>query len=165
MSDDQIITYPNPLLSAPCEDFNFNNPPGDPKELAIGLMQLMNHYNAVGLAANQVGVPYKVFVMKGDPENYVCFNPKIVYYSDDKEVLEEGCLSFPGVNVKVKRPKSIRVRFQTPSGEVVTKSFGGLTARVFQHELDHVNGQLFINRANKYHRDKAMKEYYNGRRS
>ena len=165
MSEEVILKYPDPILSSPCDPFDFTDPPGDPQELAVGLMQIMNDHNAVGLAANQVGVPFRVFVMRGYPENFVCFNPKIVDYSNDVELLEEACLSFPGVNVKVKRPKSIRVRFQTPSGEMTTMSFDGLTARVFQHELDHLDGKLFFNRANKYHRDKALKDYHNGRRS
>jgi peptide deformylase len=163
MSVDHIVKYPHTFLTTPCEEFNFMDPPGDPNELTVGLLQIMNEYKAVGLAANQVGIPLRVFVMRGYPENYVCFNPKIVYYSDEKETLEEACLSFPGINVKVKRAKSIRVRFQTPSGETTTKTFDGLTARVFQHELDHLDGKLFFNRANRFHRDKALKSFYNGK--
>ena len=164
MSEDLLIKYPHSILSTPCESFDFNNPPGDPKELALGMMQIMNRYNAVGLAANQVGIPFRVFVMKSSPENFACFNPKIVHYSDDKELLEEACLSFPGVNVKVKRSKHIRVRFQAPSGETISLPFEGLTARVFQHELDHLDGILFFNKANRYHRDKALKDFYYGRK-
>jgi len=162
MSEDQIIKYPDTILTTPCEDFDFANPPGPPGELALGLMQVMNQYNAVGLSANQLGIPFRVFVMKSHPENYVCFNPKIIHMGEEKDLLEEACLSFPGVNVKVKRPKNIRVRFQTISGEVTTMKFDGLTARVFQHEMDHLDGVLFYNRANKYHREKGLKGFYNG---
>jgi peptide deformylase len=164
MTEETILKYPNKMLTTPCEAFDFANPPGNPNELAIGLMQVMNQYNGVGLAANQVGIPLRVFVMKGAPENFVCFNPKIVVASEEQELLEEGCLSFPGVNVKVKRPKSIKARFQTPSGETTTMTFTGLTARVFQHELDHLDGIVFFNRANRYHRDKALRGYYNDRK-
>lgn len=160
MTEEHLIKYPNSMLTNPCETFDFANPPGDPNELAVGLMHIMNEYNAVGLAANQVGVPFRVFTMKGHPENFACFNPKIVSYSKDTETLEEACLSFPGVNVKVKRSKEIKTRFQTPSGDVVTMNFSGLTARVFQHELDHLDGILFFNRANRYHREKALKGFY-----
>ena len=100
--------------------------------------------------------------MRGYPENYVCFNPRIVYSSPEVTSMEEACVSFPGVTVKVKRSKEIRVRFQTPSGMLVTKKFDGLTARTFQHELDHLDGILFFNRANRYHREKALKGFYNG---
>jgi peptide deformylase len=164
MSDEHLIKFPDPILTTPCEEFDFSNPPGDSNELAQGLMQIMNHYNAVGLSANQVGVPFRVFVMRGDPVNIVCFNPRIVHHSDEKDLMEEACLSFPTVNVKVKRSKNIRARFQTPSGEFITTQFEGLTARVFQHEMDHLDGILFFNRANRYHREKAMKRFYNGKK-
>lgn len=161
MSEEHLIKYPNSILTTPCQPFDFLNPPGNPGELAVALLQIMNDYKGVGLAANQVGVPFRVFVMRGHPENYACFNPRIVYTSKETELLDEACLSFPGVNVKIKRPKEIKVRFQTPSGETTTMNFSGLTARVFQHELDHLDGILFFNRANKYHRDKALKRFYN----
>lgn len=164
MSEDLLIKYPNSILTTPCEEFDFKNSPGDPYDLATGLMQAMNQYNAVGIAANQLGIPYRVFAMRGSPENLVCFNPRIVDKSKEVELLEEACLSFPNVNVKIKRPIGIKVRFQTPSGETVTRVFQGLTARVFQHELDHLDGILFFNRAGRYHRDKALKGYYNERR-
>jgi peptide deformylase len=77
--------------------------------------------------------------------------------------LPEACLSVPGVSVKVKRAGEIRVRFQTPSGLTTTKTFNGLTAKTIQHEIDHLDGIMFFNRANRYHRDKAMKGYYNGK--
>jgi peptide deformylase len=80
------------------------------------------------------------------------------------EEAEEGCLSFPDVNLKIKRHKEIRVRFQTPSGNTTSMTFNGLTARVFQHELDHLDGKLFINRAKRVHRDIAMRKYYNARK-
>lgn len=154
---EELIKYPNPILTMPCEEFNFADPPGNPSDLAVGLIQVMNDNKGVGLAANQVGIPLRVFVMRGSPENFVCFNPKIVYASEEIDSMEEACLSFPGVSVKVKRPKEIKVRFQTPSGETTTMNFSGLTARVFQHELDHLDGILFFNRANRYHRDRALK--------
>lgn len=159
-----IVTFPDPILTTPTTLFDFRNPPIDPQELSTTLMQTMNDVNAVGLAANQIGIPYRVFSLRGYPHNFVCFNPKIVFYSKEEEVENEGCLSFPGVNVKVKRSKEIRTRFQTPSGEIVTHAFSGLTARAFQHELDHLEGKIFVNRANRFHRDKAMKRYYNGRK-
>jgi len=122
----------------------------------------MYDWNGLGLAANQVGVPYRVFAMRGSPENFVCFNPRIVQPSAENIILEEGCLSFPGLLVKVKRPKHIRVRFQTPNGDTRTETFIGMTARIFQHELDHLDGRLYFNRANKYHKEIAMKKWKRG---
>jgi peptide deformylase len=158
-----IVKFPNPILMKPVQPFDFNNPFQDPIELSLELMKEMNDNNGIGLAANQIGKPYAVFTMKGYPDNFVCFNPKIVNTSDDMVEMEEACLSFPGVILKIKRPSQVRLRFQMPSGLTDTKTFDGLTARTIQHEIEHLNGELFINKANRYHRDKAMKGYYNGK--
>lgn len=158
-----IIKYPDPILSKPIANFDFDYPPISPSDLSIQLLKEMNKTYGVGLSSNQLGLPYRAFAMRGYPENLVCFNPKIVYYSDNIISMEEACLSFPGMIIKVKRPSEIRARFQTPSGMVVTKKFEGLTARTFQHEMDHMDGILFFNRANRYHREKALKGYNNGR--
>lgn len=140
-----------------CEEFDFKNPPFDAIEFAQSLVKFMYDNNALGVAANQVGTPYRIFAMRGVPENFVCYNPKIVQYSEAEVVLEEGCLSYPELIVKVKRPQHIRVRFNTPNGDVLTKQFTGMTARVFQHEYEHLEGERFYDKANKFHRDKAMK--------
>jgi peptide deformylase len=97
--------------------------------------------------------------MRGHPENFVCYNPKIVQESEQTVTLEEGCLSYPGLLVKIKRPEFVRVRFQTPNAETLTKQFIGMTARVFQHEFDHLNGVRFYDKANKFHRDQAMRKW------
>lgn len=158
-----IVKYPNDILITPTEVFDFNNPPIDPNELVQLMLNEMNNSNGVGLSANQLGLPYRVFVMRGDEYNFAFFNPNIVSYSSEIDVREEGCLSVPGVVVKVPRSKSVRVRFQTPSGAVDTKTFDGISSRVIQHEFDHLNGVLFFNRAHRYHREKAMKGYNYGR--
>jgi peptide deformylase len=122
----------------------------------------MYEWNGLGLAANQVGVPYRVFAMRGQPQNFVCFNPRIVLPSSEQIILDEGCLSFPGLVVKVKRPRHIRVRFDTPNGDTRTETFIGMSARVFQHELDHLNGLLYFNKANRYHKEIALKKWKKG---
>ena len=157
----ELVKYPDPILSTPVPEFDFDDPPESPTDVATRLILEMNGHKGIGLSANQLGHPYRVFCMRGHPENYVCFNPKIVYTSPEVTLMEEACVSFPGVTVKVKRPKDIRVRFQTPSGAVVTHKFEGLTARTFQHEMDHLDGNMFFNRANRFHREKALKGFYN----
>lgn len=154
-----VVKYPDPILTTPCQEFDFINPPIDPKTLADALMTAMYDHNGIGIAANQLNIPLRVFAIRGPEFNYVCFNPKIVYHSEKTNTLYEGCLSFPGLFIKIKRPEEIRVRFQTPSGVVDTKTFGGMTARIFQHELDHLDGQLFFNKANKFHRDQALRKW------
>jgi peptide deformylase len=155
----ELVKSNDPILTKPCENFDFINPPVDPVELAKKLVKTMYEKNGVGLAANQVGLPYRVFSMRASPENFVCFNPKIVQPSEMEIVLEEGCLTYPGLLVKIKRPQHIRVRFTTPNGDTLTKQFTGLSARVFQHEMDHINGEIFYNKANRFHRDQALRKW------
>jgi peptide deformylase len=157
-----LVDPNDPILTTPCQIFDFNNPPFDPIEFAKDLVKFMYDKNGIGLAANQVGVPYRVFAMRGQPENFVCYNPKIVQPSEMKIELEEGCLTYPNLLVKITRPQHVRVRFTTPNGDTMTKQFTGLTARIFQHELDHLDGVIFYNRANRYHRDQALKKWRNG---
>jgi peptide deformylase len=154
----ELVHESNDVLKKPCVDFDFANPPFDPVEFSQNLVHTMMTNNGLGLAANQVGVPYRIFAMRGDPQHFVCFNPKIIYTGDENIFLEEGCLSFPGLITKIKRPAFIRVRFATPNGEITTKGFYGLAARVFQHELDHLDGQLFYNKATIYHREQSLKK-------
>ena len=157
----KLVEQNDPILTTVCQEFDFNNPPFDPIEFARDLVKFMYDNNGIGLAANQVGIPYRVFAMRGSPENYVCYNPKIVQESEQTIVLEEGCLTYPGLFVKVKRPQFLRVRFSTPNGDTRTETFTNMTARTFQHELDHLDGIIFYNKANKYHRDQAMKNWKN----
>lgn len=155
----QLVKHNDPILTTPCQEFDFSNPPFDPIQFALNLTKFMYDCNGIGLAANQVGVPYRVFAMRGQPENFVCYNPKIVQPSEMTIELEEGCLTYPGLLVKITRPQHIRVRFTVPNGETMTKQFTGLTARTFQHELDHLNGIIFYNKANRYHRDTALRKW------
>jgi peptide deformylase len=122
----------------------------------------MYDQNGLGLSANQVGIPYRVFAMRGHPQNFVCFNPRIVYFSDKTKIMEESCLSFPGLVVKIKRSEEIRVRFNTPNGDIKSETFRGMAARVFQHEMDHMDGELFYNKANRYHRENALTKWRKG---
>ena len=145
-------------LITPCEVFDFNNPPFDPEEFAVEIVKLMRDNEGIGLAANQLGVPYRIFALRSDP-NKVLFNPRIVMYSDEEEYMEEGCLSFPGVVCKIKRPKNIRIRYMQANQETKTDMFSGLTSRICQHEMDHLDGIIFYNRATRYHREQALKKY------
>jgi peptide deformylase len=158
----ELVKPNDPILTRPCESFDFRNPPVDPIEFAKELVEFMYDRNGIGLAANQVGFAYRVFAMRGAPENFVCFNPKIIHSSEKTIILEEGCLTFPGLTVKIKRPQHVRVRFTTPNGEIITKQFTGMTARIVQHELDHLDGIVFYNKANRFHRDKALEKWKRG---
>jgi len=158
----ELVKSNDPILTSTCQPFNFQDPPFDPIEFAKELIKFMYDNNGIGLAANQVGIPYNIFAMRGQPENFVCFNPKIINFSETQIVLEEGCLTFSGLIVKVKRPQHARIRFQTPNGDTITKQFTGMTARIVQHEIDHLNGILYFNRANRYHKEVAIKKWKSG---
>lgn len=131
--------------------------PIDPVKLAIDLTETMLNGNGMGLSAPQVGIPFNVFVIKASPVLAI-FNPKIVDKSEEQIYLEETDLTFPGLSVKVKRPKRIRVRYTMPNGETVTEIYDGLTSRIFQHQMDYLEGVLFTQRATLYHREKAFKD-------
>lgn len=153
-----LVKETDPILREEAKEFDFDNPPLDPYELSEDMMKVMHEHNGYGLSAPQIGVPYRVFVMKAAPFNFVCFNPRVVMPSEDTILMEEGCLSFPGLVVEIKRPQHVRFRFQTPSGQTDTQQFTGMTARVIQHEIDHLNGILFYERATKFHRDRAFRK-------
>lgn len=154
----RLVPASHELLRQKMERFDFKNPPIDPSYLAKDLAETMIAHNGVGLSANQVGLPYRVFVITGNPI-IACFNPIIVDKYDEDIFLDEGCLTYPDYFVKIRRPKSVRVRFTMPNGETVTRDFVGLTARIFQHEYDHLEGELFKDKANAYHRERANKDF------
>ena len=153
----ELIDYDSAILEQELPLFDFNNPPVDPTELAKNLLETMRHHRGIGLSANQVGLPYRVFVMEGDPA-FACFNPKIVDVSNETVSLVEGCLSYPGVAVPVKRPAHIRVRFSAPDGNTMTRKFTGMTARIFLHEFDHLQGSNFLRKMHPAHKEKALRQ-------
>lgn len=153
----KLIDAQDPILHRPLRPFQFGGEI-DANQLAVDLTETMLANNGMGLAANQIGVDARVFVIRANPVLAV-FNPIIVDQSDQTVILEEGCLTYPGLIVKVKRPGIIRCRFTMPNGETVTHKFTGMTARVFLHEFDHLNGIVFFNRAHRYHREQAFKKW------
>jgi len=156
----KLVPTTDPILRTEIDRFDFSNPPTDPMKLATDLIQFMYDNNGLGLSANQVGLPYRVFVMRGnsDSGDIACFNPRIVDVGEKEGMMEEGCLSYPGLLVKIKRPQAIKVRFQLPDGDTTTQTFAGLSARVFLHELDHLNGIVHLDRASRFHKDQALRK-------
>lgn len=151
-----LVPDSDPILSQELPKFEFENPPTDPIQLAYDLVESMRKHNGIGLSANQIGLPYRVFAMEAVPA-IVCFNPVVVDTSQEEIPLEEGCLSFPGLGIKIKRPRHIKVRYTEPNGNVVTRKFTGMAARCFLHELDHMNGIKFIDRASFIQKEIALK--------
>jgi peptide deformylase len=151
-----IVKHTDSILKEVMPAFDFRNPVVDPLQLYTDLAETMRDNEGMGLSANQIGVRTRAFVMRGE-EILGIFNPRVVDESSEMVTLEEGCLSYPNLFVKIKRPKSIKVRFTTPDGETSTKTFTGMTARVFLHELDHLDGVAHTSRANRFHLDQAKK--------
>ena len=121
--------------------------------------QLMQEALGIGLAATQVGVMHRLLVYRVDPEDPlgVLVNPVLEWASDETEAMDEGCLSLPGVLVEVERPVQVRVRAQDERGEPLTVEAAGLEARVIQHEMDHLDGVLILDRTSREQRKQAMR--------
>ena len=121
--------------------------------------QLMTDALGVGLAATQLGVMHRVLVYRVHQQSPVAalVNPEIEWSGSESESLEEGCLSLPGVHVDVDRAVHVRVRAQNEQGEPITIEASGLEARVIQHELDHLDGVLVLDRISRSQRKEAMK--------
>ena len=143
------------LDTTPCDSFDFNLPPFEPYQVSQDMIHFCSEKNYVSLSACQVGLPYRMFVLLGS-ESFAMFNPKIIVAEGEEVLLDESCPSYPGLTVKIKRPSQIRVRFQTPSGATDTKRFYGLSAKMILHEMDHLDGIPFYNRASRFHREQAF---------
>jgi peptide deformylase len=121
--------------------------------------RLMHDALGIGLAATQVGVMHRVLVYRVDPDSPVAVvvNPVLEWASEEREPLEEGCLSLPGVLVEVERPVHVRVRARDERGEEQLIEASGLEARVLQHEMDHLDGVLILDRTSRDQRKQAMR--------
>lgn len=154
----EFVPETSPILLSECEEFDFDNPPCDPKELAQTLHDKMLKSDGLGLSANQVGLPYRVFVMRTGEKPYAVFNPRVVDVSEKELSMKEGCLSFPLLYLSVKRPDSVRIRFQDETGEMRTEKFIGMTARIALHEFDHMLGKVYTQRATQYETQRALRK-------
>ena len=144
--DLKIIEYPDPRLRRPSAAVERFEP--SLKDLAARMLQLMREHRGVGLAAPQVGHNIRLFVMNhsGNPEDdRVYVNPELTEAQGSDEA-EEGCLSLPGVNARIIRDKTLRLRARDLEGNPVEQVESGYIARIWQHEFDHLNGTLIIDR-------------------
>jgi peptide deformylase len=123
------------------------------------MANLMDDALGIGLAATQLGVMHRLLVYRIEPDAPlgVLVNPEFEYKSDDVETMEEGCLSLPGVGVEVERPIHVRVRARDERGAPVVVEASGLEARVIQHEIDHLDGVLILDRTSRDQRKQAMR--------
>jgi peptide deformylase len=136
----------------------------DVRELVADMFETMYDAPGVGLAAVQVGVPKRVVTIdatRGEEEKQpiALINPEVVWSSEEKIAHEEGCLSIPEYLDEVERPERVKVRFLDLEGRAQELDADGLLARVVQHEIDHINGVLFIDHLSKLKRDRVIKKY------
>ena len=147
MSLKKIIIHPDPRLKKVCEQVSGVSP--QLRKLATDMLETMYDAPGIGLAAPQVGVLERFFVMdvaakESAPEPRVLINPRITWASEDQNAYEEGCLSIPGVYEEITRPASVRMAFQDIDGGEREEEFEGMAAICAQHELDHLDGKLFV---------------------
>ncbi len=143
-----ILIHPDPRLkkaAAPVDDIT-----EELRQLARDMLETMYHAPGIGLAAPQVGVPRRLLVMDcvkeegAAPRPMALFNPEVVWASEDVTTYEEGCLSIPDQYADVDRPAEVRVRWIDPEGNEREEHFSGLWSTCVQHEIDHLDGKLFI---------------------
>lgn len=140
----QLLKENDPLLREAATHYDFSVD-GDPTDLVKQMTKIMFENNGIGLAAPQVGVLKRLFIMGNSDKLFVCINPTLI---SGGEVLRdlEGCLSFPDLWLHVNRYKQIQVNYQDIEGKAIETKFDGLIARVYQHELDHLDGVCFDTR-------------------
>ena len=138
-----LVAENDPILREVLPEFDFKNPPVDPKEFASSLVETCIQRNGYGLSANQCGFRHRVFVMGAGSEYVAFFNPKVTAMSEEMVHMGEGCLSFPLLELKITRPSGIVVEYQDYNGEVKKANYVGVSARCFQHELEHLNGIVY----------------------
>ena len=146
----ELVLENDSILQKRAVPFDFDNPQEDSKKLKEELFEAMVKYDGLGLSACQIGVDLKVFVMRFNGDAIVCFNPRITHYSEETSYMSEGCLTFPGLYFPVTRSYGINCTYATEEGEMVSASFVEISAKVFQHEYDHMLGKLYLEYASNY---------------
>jgi peptide deformylase len=162
MSIKPLIILPDPILrqvSRPVERID-----DQLRKLAGDMLDTMYDAPGIGLAAIQVGEPVRMLVIdlakEGEqPAPYVFINPEIIESSEDRSVYEEGCLSIPDYYAEVERPASVRVKYLDREGKAQEITADSLMATCLQHEIDHLNGVLFIDHISKLKRDMVVKKF------
>ena len=157
-NDPRLLMQVAPFMDDTLEQFGF----ADRKELSKVMYDNMAKYGGLGLSANQLGLPYRMFVMGGHPQIEdgkvrSVFNPLINDVSPESINLKEGCLSFPFLFLSIKRPKWCSVRYTDENGEEIEETLHGMSARIFMHENEHMNGYVFIDLVSKLKLERAEK--------
>ncbi|MBI4123216.1 MAG: peptide deformylase [Parcubacteria group bacterium] len=155
----RIVRYGSPVLKKKAAEVQ--KPFADIRKLIAHMKRVMVESHGVGLAAPQIGIPSQVIIVQSPKKILGFVNPKIVRKSIEKSAEEEGCLSIPGIFIPVKRSLAVEIECETSRGERVQIKAKGLVARIFQHEIDHINGILITDHLglrNRWKLRKALKQ-------
>ena len=155
-----LLPEDHPVLHQEPLTWIFDPPQADPKLMYDIMLENMVYHHGLGLSANQIGMPVKVFAMRTDESDnaIVCFNPEITEESKEMVTMEEGCLSFPLLYLKKRRPEKLTIKYQNVDGDFIETKFEGLAARVFHHEMDHMEGKTFLDGVSKILLQSARKK-------
>jgi len=133
------------------------------QELVDAMFETMKKYHGIGLSANQVGLPFNLFVMGGHPQienglKMACFNPMIMSSGEEEVMMKEGCLTYPFLFLNIKRPRKIVGKYEDENGELREAHMDGMLSRIYQHEYDHMLGKNFTQKVSKLKFDMAKKK-------
>jgi peptide deformylase len=154
----KVLTFGNEALRRKSEAVKDID--GEIGTLLAGMFEILTSHKGVGLAAIQVGVPRRLFITSiGDDTPRVFINPSVIETSEEVTDYEEGCLSMPGAWGQIMRPKMVRIQAWNEKGRPFTIDAGGILARVVQHEYDHLDGVLFIDKLSALKRERLLNRY------
>jgi len=158
----EIIKIPDPVLRENCAAIEDITP--ELKTLMADMLETMYDAPGVGLAAPQINIPIRLIVMDASKEDeekapIIMVNPEILTSSDERSVYEEGCLSIPEYFAEIERPAVVKVGYIDEGGKPQELECEGLLGTVVQHEIDHLNGMLFIDYLSKLRRDRVIKKF------
>jgi len=160
----KLITFPNDILRERMPDFDFENPIMNPMQLEKEMVELMIAEGGIGLSANQVGIRARVIALFPRDRSlelgpFCMFNPVLQAASDEQFEAIEGCLSFPGMLIPVKRPRTIMAEYLDSQGNNCVISLSDTDSKCFLHELDHLDGICYIDRVSKLKQDLTMRKW------
>jgi peptide deformylase len=156
----KLVDWYDPILRQPTIPFTWNEDSKFLKAEYIGfsLAETLNTMEGLGLSANQVGLRDRVCAVNMGDKIWIMFNPEIISKLEQPAEYAEGCLSYPGLYLKLNRPKHIKVRFQAIGGQFVEQEFDGLTAVCVQHEIDHLDGKVFTDQVSSIKLEQAKRK-------
>lgn len=166
----KVLIAPHPILSTATSHVKAVD--DQTRQQLKDMVDTMYADNGIGLAANQVGISKRMLVMDVgednsierdqsnpiEPKLYYIINPEIIWVSEEKAVMEEGCLSIPGQGIPIERPLSVKIKYLDENGSEKTETFDGLQARCILHEIDHLNGKTMLDYLSKLKKELAIKK-------